>query len=181
MFLANWWMAKSNTRGLSGHVVSRKGSLSLQQLNVPLCSPGPCWHFLSVSGSCRVPVSTQEQERMLKCCVELRGKRGKGICGLQITENPSIVIYQSLWPTLSMDASIRFPPELWMPSCPQCPELVKSSWHQSQRSKKTPCCEHVSERMQLLQTLYTGSVLSLPMNFWYPQGPCLSWVQGNAW
>lgn len=40
-------------------------------------------------------------------------------------------------------------------------------------------CSHTF--FTLLQTLYTRPVLSLPMNFWYPQGPCLSWVQGNAW
>lgn len=33
----------------------------------------------------------------------------------------------------------------------------------------------------ILRTLYTRSLLSPPMNFWYPQGPCLSSVQGYAW
>lgn len=72
---------------------SKEDSFSLAAKRSP--SPGSCWHFLSVASSCRVPVSTQEQVGMLKCCMELRGRRGKGIRGLLIIANPSINIYHS--------------------------------------------------------------------------------------
>lgn len=80
------------------------------------------------------------------------------------------------------------PLELWNPSCPRCPELRKhtnSSWHKrsTEEQKDTSECSHSSVFFffTLPQTSYTRSLLSLSMNFWYPQGPCLPWLCGNAW
>lgn len=77
------------------------------------------------------------------------------------------------------------PPELWKPPGPQCPDLQKhlraADTRNPQRSKKTPPNAVTHPFFTLLQTWYTSSVLSPPINFWYPQGPCLPWLRGNAW
>lgn len=73
---------------------------------------------------------------------------------------------------------------LWNLTCPQCPELwkhTKSSWQIHKGAEDTLKCSHSSIFFTLPQTWYTRSLFSPPMNFWYPQGPCLPWLHGNAW